>query len=105
MTIVQFPPSGQPPSVVGPAFSGHRVIVDGRVIPRMKCHQHGEEITLVLDGRFSIVVRAAEAHNIAWMIANALAIGAGYSHMGADAPGRPFPPGMLIGTIEGHGRP
>jgi len=80
------------PTMVGPERCGYAVIVEGRVIPRLHCHDLGERIEIVLDGRFSLTVRRDEAYRIAWMLAHALAIGAGYSHLGADGRDRPFAP-------------
>lgn len=105
MTVINFPPTADdgPKSIIGPALAGHHVIVEGRIIPHLIAHPSGDQVTLVLDGRFSIVVRSDDAYQVAWLIAQALAIGEGYSHILADAPGRPFAPRMLVGTIEGDG--
>jgi hypothetical protein len=90
-TVASFPERAAP-SVVGPECSGHSVIVEGRVIPRLHCRERGDEIELVLDGRFTITVPREQSYSVAWLIATALAIGAGYSHLGAESKDQPFAP-------------
>ncbi len=87
--VVQFPPREPPHLFIGP-FTENRVVVDGRVIPNLTGRQEGDFAELVLDRRFGITVPIELAHGVAWMIANALAIGAGYSHLGAETKDRPF---------------
>lgn len=95
MTVINFPTGGAPEkgaSIVGPPRTGNAVIVDSRVIPQLHCYEHGENIEIILDGRFSVTVPALLAYEVAWMIANALAIGSGYPYMGAETKDRPFAP-------------
>lgn len=87
--VVDFP---QAPSIVGAERCGHAVIVEGRAIPGLHCHAWGEEVELVLDERFALTLPKAMAYQIAWFVANALAVGAGYSHLGAVSKDRPFAP-------------
>lgn len=47
---------------------------------------------LTLDGRLSIIIGNRDLPNVAWLVANALAIGEGYSHMSAEQKGHPFAP-------------
>lgn len=68
------------------------VVVDGRVIPRLTVSGSGERLTLVLDGRFGCDGTPGEVAKWARMIAQALAIGAGYPSLSADAHSRPFAP-------------
>jgi len=87
-----------PPLLVGP-FTYHSVVVDGRVIPRLTGNPDGPAHTmLILDGRFSHSFPNEHVRQAAWMIANALAIGQGYSHLGALTKDMPFAPqAMEIG--------
>jgi hypothetical protein len=71
----------------------HEVEIDGRIIPKLTANHAGSDaIELVLDGRFSATFPTELAHQAAWMIANALAIGGGYPSMNADTKDRPFAP-------------
>lgn len=95
--VVTFPSPPSAPSIVGPERRGHAVIVEGRAIPKLHCHERGEEVELILDERFSLSLPKAMAHQIASFVANALAIGAGYSHSGASTKDRPFAPEVASG--------
>jgi len=78
--------------LVGP-FETWRVVVDGRIIPGLTGRKASEYQTeLVLDGRFSATFTDDVAAQAAWLIAQALAIGQGYSHLGALNKDRPFAP-------------
>lgn len=80
------------PCLVGP-FQTYKVVVEGRSIPRLTAWPESETQTmLTLDGRLSIVIGNRDVQSVAWMVANALAIGEGYSHMGAEKKGYPFAP-------------
>lgn len=70
----------------------HGLVIDGRLIPRMHVATTGDRCTLVLDGRFACDGTPDEVARWARMVAQALAVGAGYPHLGADAPVRPFSP-------------
>lgn len=97
--IVDFPPQHETPSLVGPPLRGNRVVVDGRIIPSLTCHQTTASVEFILDGRFSLEVPNGSdpsASQIAWMLANALAIGAGYPSLGAEAKGGPFARQMWV---------
>lgn len=85
----------------GVRIPGYTAVVEGREIPGMMVFERGDQITVNLDRRFSIDVPRELSGCICWMIANALAIGEGYSHLGAGAKGRPFAP-LVMG---GDGRP
>jgi hypothetical protein len=89
--VTQFPAQPEAPSIIGPERCGNVVIVEGRAIPLLICHDRGDDIELVLDNRFSITV-PKPAYDIAWMVATALAIGAGYSHIRAENKDQPFAP-------------
>lgn len=77
--------------MVGP-FEEFRVIVEGRLIPRLTAYKDGEKIGLVVDNRFSVSLSERDARSVAWLVANALAIGSGYSHIGAMNKDQPFAP-------------
>lgn len=95
--VVEFPGfKGSPADpvnwMVGP-FEYHKVVIEGRAIPGLTAFRDGpEKIGLVVDGRFSQSVPVEMAHGIAWLLANALAVGAGYSHLGAENKDMPFAP-------------
>ena len=62
--------SGSPADdLVGPAVVGNKVIVDGRVIPRMLCRDLGERIEFIVDGRFSFTFPREWAYLAASMAA------------------------------------
>lgn len=89
-------PQSAPKSIIGPAFSGHRVVIEGRVIPHLRAIEIGDEVELILDDRFGLRVPKEDAYPIAHIIAQALAIGQGYPSLNAESPGRPFAPEMKI---------
>lgn len=68
--------------------------VEGRIVP-------GSETLwkIVLDGRFSIEARQEELASWLWLVANAMAIGAGFSCFGENSqPANPY--GTRIAEIE-----
>lgn len=75
-----------------PYHEADRVIIEGREIPRLRAINDGDEVSLILDGRFSINVPQAYGSRVAWLVANALAIGAGYPFLGATSKEQPFAP-------------
>ena len=89
--VLEFKPSGPPELLIGP-FSVYHVVVDGRVIPGLTGSREGEHVWLTLDNRFSGRFTEETAEQAAYLIANALAIGQGYSHMGAESKDMPFAP-------------
>ena len=82
----------KPPQVLVGPFEIYKVQVDGRIIPRLTGYYEGDKIALVVDGRFSSSFHKEDAYQAAWLIAQALAIGAGYSHLGAENKDYPFAP-------------
>lgn len=93
--VTQFPERPELPSIIGPARGGNVVIVEGRVIPGLHCYDRGDAVELILDRRFSITV-PKPACDVAWLVANALAIGDGYSHLAAENKDRPFAPQVAM---------
>ncbi len=78
--------------IVGP-FTQHRVAVDGYGVPKLEAVETIQEtengavgeVHFTLDNRFGLTVPTHLAHSVAWFIANALAIGAGYSCHGENS--------------------
>jgi len=93
------PESGVVKFGVRPA--GYTAIVDGYEVNRIRVWERGDQITICLDSRFAIDVPRGLSGAVCWMIANAIAIGSGYSHLGADRPGYPFAPKV----VGGDGKP
>lgn len=91
--IVDFPEQKRPEWIVGP-FKEYRVIVEGRMIPRLTANRMDDgSVYLTLDNRFGLVVpNEGLAYQVAAFVANALAIGEGYSFSGAESKERPFAP-------------
>lgn len=79
-------------SMVGPVSTGAAVIIDGRAIPNLTMHDHGERVSFILDGRFGFEFPREWAHQAAAFAAQAMAIGAGYPWLGAASRDRPFAP-------------
>lgn len=98
--VHQFPRE-EAPSIVGTERTGNAVVVDGYVIPRMHCYDRGDEIEIIIDGRFSYQFPKEWAYLAASMAAQAMAIGEGYSYKGASEKGRPFAP-KLVGWKTGE---
>lgn len=96
--VVGFPHSVQEPWHF-PYHEADRVIIEGRQIPKLTAMPEGDQVTIILDGRLSISVPQALGRQVAWLVANALAIGAGYSHLGAENKVKPFAP-VAIGLSE-----
>lgn len=81
--------------LVGP-FEVYQVIVEGRAIPRLTGRKPSEyQTTLTVDDRFSATFTDDAAAQAAWLISQAMAIGAGYSHLGALSKDQPFAPGCV----------
>ncbi len=90
--IIDGPGRQEVPDVVGSEVRGNNVIVDGRVIPKMMCRERGDEIEFIVDGRFSFQFPKQWSFLAAAMASQCMAIGMGYSHMGASNKERPFAP-------------
>jgi hypothetical protein len=91
--IIQFP--GQEGSIQlhGPIEKRRWLItIDGFLVPHLEVrHLDGDRLSLCLDDRFEIDCPKEEANMFVWMIANAMAISAGYSCFGEHAkPLNPF---------------
>lgn len=90
--VTKFPEKPKAELLVGP-FTEYRVLVEGRIVPKLTGHPDqtfGDGISLVVDNRFSIWVEKERAPDVAWLIAQAMAVTAGYSHFAADEKAGPF---------------
>jgi hypothetical protein len=97
--VTNFPaPPGKKPWHI-PFSEPDQVIIEGRFIPKLGARDEGDEVCIILDGRFAINGPKELGSTVAWLVANALAIGEGYSHLGAETKERPFAP---IGTQIGE---
>lgn len=91
--VTDFPPPAAPPELLIGPFEYWQVVVGGRAIPRLTGFREGDTMTcFVVDDRFACSVPNEVAHSVAYVIAQALAVGAGYSHAGADSKDHPFAP-------------
>ena len=88
LTVLDEPPFFE---MVGP-FQVYEVVINGRSIPRLTARPEDEKIAFILDGRFGASFWPKDAEQAAWLIAQALAIGEGYSYIGAENKDRPFAP-------------
>lgn len=90
--ITRMPPPEYPNIFVGP-FEEYRVVLDGRMIPKLTGLKRASGNSLTLDNRFLLENIPDELLiPVAHMIANALAIGGGYSCFSADAKDTSFAP-------------
>jgi hypothetical protein len=89
------------PSIIGSYTEDYSVVVEGREIPNMRCVDKGDSIDIILDRRFCYTFPKELAYLAAAFAAQAMAIGAGYPHLGAPNKDRPFAPQvMLIGSED-----
>ncbi len=91
MSVIEFTKSASGKVELGPELSGHSVIVDGRLVPRLRAYDRGNTIDFILDGRFSYEVPTELSDLFASAIGNAMAIGAGWPCLAADQQA-PFAP-------------
>ena len=101
--IVQFPAEPAEQILIGP-FEFYKVQVEGRVIPRLSGYREQmngvDGVFLIVDGRFGTCVENSRAPDVAWLVAQALAVGEGYTHLAADDKNRPFAPKSMQITDE-----
>lgn len=90
--VVKLPPQQEPPELLVGPFEEWRVMVEGRVIPRLTGYREGDKICLVVDRRFVACFSPEDARQAASLIAEALAIGEGYAWLGSENKDRPFAP-------------
>lgn len=91
--VIDFPQKDDPTATLlnGP-YEYWQVVVSGRAIPRLAGRRIADGgINLIVDDRFMGGPFYGEtANQAAYLIAQALAIGAEYSNLEADAKGMPF---------------
>jgi hypothetical protein len=85
--------------MIGP-FEILHCVIEGRRIPRLTACKTDAGINLIVDGRMGIMVPPELAEDVAWLVAQALAVGAGYSNLEAENQNRCFTPKVLeVGSI------
>lgn len=63
-----------------------RVVVDGYLVPHLSAITQADgQIALCLDRRFLLIAPREECDRWIWFVANAMAIGAGYSCFGENS--------------------
>lgn len=95
MTNVTQLPGTQTLNPVGAARFGNHVIVEGRKIPRLAIVKTDVGFDLYLDDRYCIEVKAGDITQVTWMVAHAIAIGAGYMSISGKKHGVPFAPEVV----------
>jgi len=85
--------------------TGQAVTIDGYLVPRVEVKEDGAtgQWNVVYDGRFSIMASLEELQRWLWLLAQAQAVGEGYSCHGKNSVYRPNPHGvrvMCIGSVE-----
>lgn len=89
--VTPFPAQTLPEWIIGP-FEENRVVLDGRLIPKLTAHRREDgSVVLHLDHRFGLdCADDGIAYVTACFVANAMAIGAGYPCFTADDKFKPF---------------
>lgn len=73
--------------------SWHTVVIEGRTIPLFHIREHAEQIEVMFDNRWVFQFSELwQARVAVTMAAEALAVGMGYSHLGASDRNHPFAP-------------
>ena len=85
----------EPFSVIGPERRGNFVEFDGRILPHLHCRDLGDHVDVIVDGRFAATFDKMAATQVVYLLAEAMAVAAGYSHSGAKSKDRPFAPQMI----------
>ncbi|SDG83778.1 hypothetical protein [Pelagibacterium luteolum] len=57
------------------------VQLEGCYIDGLKMAEHGDVVTLTVDDRFAIDVKPEDVPQVAWLVAQALAVGAGHKNL------------------------
>lgn len=89
--VSQFPARDLVAEMTGPKVLGARIMIEGRVVPKMVMIDHGAEVEFILDDRLSY----SFPRELAWLAASfafdAMAVGAGFpSPAGLHFTQRPF---------------
>jgi len=87
--VISFPTEQPLKWIVGP-FKSNRVVIEDRLIPKLEALRKDTLTSFLLDERFILEVPNDIAYQVAHFVATAMAVGAGYSHIGADTKTAPF---------------
>jgi hypothetical protein len=89
--VTKFPdPPKQTDLLIGP-FSEYRVMVDGKILPHLTGFREGGSYWLLVDRRFACgPFDEEQARQAARLAGQAMAVTAGYPHLGADSKDMPF---------------
>lgn len=79
-------------SPLGTKITGYKIEYQDRVIPKLTGTKVGSNYELILDGRWGATIPEEHIHPVLMLVANALAIGAGYSSAEAETKDKPFAP-------------
>lgn len=88
-----------------PPRQSRQVTIDGFAVPRIEAREtdNGTRCHIMLDERFGAIIPAEHAAEVIWLLANAMAIGAGYSCHGENSViANPFK--CRVSEIETKGR-
>lgn len=105
--IVKFPQAEQDKEdwIVGP-FERYRCIIEGRSIPMLEARRVADGVNLIVDNRFCVCVPDDIAESVAWLVAQALAVGSGYASLSQPTKDRCFAPhGSRIGSVSTEEQP
>lgn len=85
-----------------PPYSERGVTIDGYDVPGIEAREvdGGVNCNIFLDRRFDITIPAEHAQQVVWLLANALAIGAGYSCHGENSMHRPNPYKVRVSCLK-----
>lgn len=92
-------------SILPKLAPGHQVTIDGYLVPGVEVQelQESGQWNLMLDGRFGVTAESIEElHRWVWIVANAMAVGAGYSCHGENSIYRPNPYRLKVMAIGGN---
>lgn len=78
--------------ITGPITEDRPVLIDGRMIPNLTITRKGQKFRLSVDNRFGVDLPPDLVVPVAYVLAQALAVGAGYSHSSAESKSQPFAP-------------
>jgi hypothetical protein len=95
--VIDFPKGENTTELLVGPFEYWAVIVRGRNIPKLTGrHTSDSGINFIVDGRFmGGPFYGEDANQVAWLLAQALAVGAGYSNFEADSKGMRFASEMV----------
>ena len=80
------------PSPLGNKLAGHEIHYQGRVIPRLRGKKIDNSYAIILDNRWEAIIPEEHIHPVLMLLANALAVGEGYSNAEANTKDKPFAP-------------